>query len=259
MQDLSPHETTATARRGFTLIELLVVIAIIAILAGMLLPALASAKEAGKRAKCLNNNRQLGLSMMMYTMENDGHLPPRSHPVPGDPNHPRWPFRLQPGYLDLRILICPSDNPIAYSNTVDLANYAADGAPRSYIYNAWNDYYIPLYAAQGVGNNWRAAAKTNELSIAESCIREPAETITFGEKDRNSMHWYFDYETYEDVTQLDQSAHGNRGRQGSTSGGSNYSFADGSARYLRFGSSVEPINLWAITAAWRNLNSGPTP
>src|SRR4030042_6598911 len=60
---------------GFTLIELLVVIAVIAVLMGILMPALSRAREQGKRAACLNNLRQMMTGWIMYADENDDRIP----------------------------------------------------------------------------------------------------------------------------------------------------------------------------------------
>ena len=73
---------------GFTLIELLVVIAIIAILAAMLLPALAGAKEKGKQAYCINSLKQLSIVFHMYEDDNDGWL--HHTPAGSPPNHGKW-------------------------------------------------------------------------------------------------------------------------------------------------------------------------
>jgi prepilin-type N-terminal cleavage/methylation domain-containing protein len=233
----------ATPAHAFTLIELLVVIAIIAILAGMLLPALGRAKEAGRRIACVNNIRQLGISNRLYIDDHNNQLPARTLGNPA----PRWPTKLQETFKDYRILRCPTDGPkppLSYeSNTNALP---VDAAPRSYLANGWNDYF----KAQ-LGAAFTVSALENS-SMSDAAIREPSDTIVFGEKRNESGHFYMDFleGTGNDVTEVEQQRH-SRLPQNPQAGGSNFAFSDGSARYIKLWRSFSPLNLWATESSWR--------
>jgi prepilin-type N-terminal cleavage/methylation domain-containing protein/prepilin-type processing-associated H-X9-DG protein len=214
----------AGTKRGFTLIELLVVIAIIAILAAMLLPALAKAKESGKRIACLNNLRQLSLASQMYVNDSRSFYPPRS-------STSRWPNVLYDNYgKSLNLLLCTDEITPPLSNGSSPSNNVADAAPRSYFINGWNDYF---QSASDTGLN-------DGDSMNENSITQPSDTVILGEKAADHGDFYMDLleGAGNDFTQiLDQGKH-------STKAGSNYAFADGSARYLKSYADLYPVNLW---------------
>jgi len=220
-------------RKGFTLIELLVVIAIIALLAALLLPALARAKESGRRASCINNLHQLDLALRLYADSNDGLFPPRTITR-------RWPAALQTYFDNLHVMVCPTDHPLPGSDT------DADAAPRSYVMNLFSDYFSatlspPVFKLFSKG--------LYPESISDENIRHPADTIVFGEKKTLSTEFYVDLNAGTIMNVAEQGRHSSTGAW--ATGGSNHSFADGSVRYVPFGKSLCPQTQWGVTDAGR--------
>jgi prepilin-type N-terminal cleavage/methylation domain-containing protein len=117
--------------RGFTLVELLVVIAIIALLAALLLPALARAKEHARRAKCISNVKQVSLAIKHFAIDHDGFYPWHVDPSEGGTYGPlageSWRhFLATSNELDTpKILVCPSDS--ATRSTVQDWSSGPDG------------------------------------------------------------------------------------------------------------------------------------
>ena len=162
------------ADRAFTLIELLVVIAIIAILAAMLLPALARAKETGRSIACNNNLRQLGMAMRMYVDESQGTLPP--HIVSS-----RWPDKFYDLYgKNLKILLCPSEVTNSPA-TIWPSNNVADASARSYFINGWNDYFKNHLSDDDFNNRYMKGIYP--VGLKEGQILHPSDTIVLGEKE----------------------------------------------------------------------------
>jgi prepilin-type N-terminal cleavage/methylation domain-containing protein/prepilin-type processing-associated H-X9-DG protein len=233
---------------AFTLIELLVVIGIISILASMLLPAVSRAKDSAKRIACLNQERQLALALHMYADDNGGFFPPRVQTN-------RWCTTLRPFYQDLRVLKCPADiwakpstNPAS-----GLSHRPAESAARTYLINGFDDYYRTVVGRAGMPTFRRLG--NGEIVINERNIPEPSGTITFGERDNRPgarPQYHMDFDALDDLNGLNQSLHANAMRTG-RGGGSNYAMVDGHIQFLRYGRSFNPINMWAVSAAERNV------
>jgi len=196
-------------RRGFTLIELLVVIAIIAILAAILFPVFARAREKARQTSCLSNMKQLALGAKMYMGDYDelffGHIQgTRATNYPPAAGTMYWMQQVEPYVRNAQIFTCPSK-----------PSYTWNGAQDSsigYGMNYWLTYYY--YYSYG--------------SLAQ--MKRAAETIWFAD-----CNYYVVYPTFYLYTYPTNATYGLNGTarlQARHNGGDNFGFVDGHAKWL---------------------------
>jgi prepilin-type N-terminal cleavage/methylation domain-containing protein/prepilin-type processing-associated H-X9-DG protein len=155
-------------RRGFTLIELLVVIAIIAILAAILFPVFAKAREKARQASCLSNMKQIGLGILMYAQDFDEKI--MSWKISGDCNDDLvrpWRHAVYPYIKNTALFICPTSQWTAYATC---SNYHPEV----------NAFPIPTSYAVNDCHDWNVS---NGLILGH--IIRPAELFLLGEAGHN--------------------------------------------------------------------------
>ncbi len=149
-------------RRGFTLIELLVVIAIIAILAAILFPVFAKAREKARQSSCLNNVKQLVLANLQYLQDYDEVFTRTWYGPNAYPGNYQWPQAVGPYVKNWQVFVCPS-----HTGTTIVANNGAPGSTLSYAFN------VAYYGGSGVAG----VSCTPPYGRSLAQVQDPAQTL----------------------------------------------------------------------------------
>ncbi len=189
-------------KRGFTLIELLVVIAIIAILAAILFPVFARAREKARQSSCLSNAKQIGLAVQMYVQDYNGAYPAYYMGTPQNMDT-SWVAHIAPYVKNQQIFICPSDG------TASLWT-PGTGASTAAVSYGWNYAWIS-YAARDV----LGGAPTMDAEF-----QSPAETVLFSDATQHYVRG-------------PMIAHASYWPAPRHNGGANFGFADGHAKWYK--------------------------
>jgi prepilin-type N-terminal cleavage/methylation domain-containing protein/prepilin-type processing-associated H-X9-DG protein len=146
--------------RGFTLIEMLVVMAIIGILAGMLFPTFARARDAARKISCLSRVKQLTTAVLMYSADNDdrfppsAYMPPSGSHIPVPPDSPIWPAYIAEYVGNHDVFICP------------------DCGDESYYADTWEERGV-----LSIGLNQNLEDRHVNVPYCPSYFNEPVRTI----------------------------------------------------------------------------------
>jgi prepilin-type N-terminal cleavage/methylation domain-containing protein/prepilin-type processing-associated H-X9-DG protein len=182
----SNHRSATEAGRGFTLIELLVVIAIIAILAAILFPVFAQAREKARAISCLSNEKQINLAILMYAQDYDENYPEDG--IFYFYSGTGWASLVSPYMKSTQILWCPDDG--GPSNGLNRITGGFNGGPMiSYVANGLmgganltDNTCVGVICGNPYSFGWPAPSWYHSQPMTLAGVNAPASTISFTEK-----------------------------------------------------------------------------